>query len=111
MSSKKRSSVSKEELSLRMGLSVLVLSLVLFIGIDTKGWGSKAKTFVETSLCAITISKNYENLYCFIFFILLIYANQNLFPLNNYNRSNNKIKSIKENKTKLNNNQVSKLKN
>ena len=90
MNSKKRSSVSKDEFSLWIGLFVLVLSLELFIGIDIKGWGVKTKTLDEISQSAITISKNYESLLCIVLLILFIHANQTLFHLNSnkYHTSN-----------------------
>jgi len=91
MSSKKRSSVSKDKLSLRMGLFVLVLFLELFIGIDTEGWGVKTNTFAEISRSAITISNNYECLCHLIFMSPIMYARQALFLLNNGNHSTNHV--------------------
>ncbi len=90
MNSKKRCPLSKDELSLRIGLFVLVLSLELFIGIDTQGCGLKMKTFAKISHSAITISKNYENYCCISLLILFMYASQTLFFLNNNKYGTNK---------------------
>ena len=92
MSSKKRSSFNKNG----TGLFVLVLSLELFIGIDVQGWGVKTKTLAKISHSAITISKNYENLYCISLLILFIYYSQTLFLLNNNKHSTNHIQSVKK---------------
>ena len=88
MRSKKRSSFIKDKLSQGIGLFVLVLSLELelFIGIDIQGWGVKTKTLAKISQSAITISKNYENLYRNILLVLFMYACQTLF-LYNYKQS------------------------
>jgi hypothetical protein len=72
MSSKKRSSFSKDGI----GLFVLVLSLKLFVGINMQGCGVKTKTLAKISHSAITISKNYENLCCISLLILFMYASQ-----------------------------------
>lgn len=79
MSSKKRSSFSKDGI----GLFVLVLSLELFIGINMQGCGVKTKTLAKISHSAITISKNYENLYCISLLILFMYASQTYLRLSN----------------------------
>ena len=76
MSSKKRSSISKDKFSPGKGLLVFVLFLELFIGIDKQGWGVKTKILAKISHSAITISKNYENLCYISLLILFMYANQ-----------------------------------
>ncbi len=58
----KKSFLSEDWLSLWIGLFIFVLSLGLFIGIDTLGWGIKTNVWTNISNSTGTISKNYTNL-------------------------------------------------
>jgi uncharacterized membrane protein YadS len=58
----KKSFLSEDWLSLWIGLFIFVLSLGLFIGIDTLGWGIKTNVWTNISNSTGTISKNYESI-------------------------------------------------
>ncbi len=79
MALEKRSFISEDWLSLWLGLFVFVLSLGLFIGFDTLGWGVKTNIWTDISNSTSTISKNYEKipgiislLLTYVFMLLIV---------------------------------------
>ena len=62
MSTGKRSLISEDWLSLWLGLFVFVLSLGIFVNIDTLGWGIKTNVWTDIFKSTSTVSKTYESI-------------------------------------------------